>query len=175
MPSPLRHFASILALPFVVVVVVPAWLLTSWSDQGRRWQGEAALLAGRVIGAAGFTAGLIVFIWCVVLFARVGRGTLAPWDPTQRLVMAGPYRYVRNPMISSVAAMLVAEALYFGSLLLAGWSLLFVVINHLYFIGVEEPGLVRRFGRQYVDYANRVPRWVPPGVVSRRKARADDA
>ncbi len=26
----------------------------------------------------------------------------APWDPTQRLVVRGVYRYVRNPMISGV-------------------------------------------------------------------------
>jgi len=97
----------------------------------------------------------------VVLFARIGEGTLAPWDPTRRLVAVGPYAYVRNPMISGVAAMLTGEALLFRSLALAGWAAAFIAVNHAYFLLAEEPGLERRFGAAYAEYKQRVPRWLP--------------
>ncbi|HEY0670689.1 MAG TPA: isoprenylcysteine carboxylmethyltransferase family protein [Longimicrobiales bacterium] len=157
----LRHLIAILLLPFVVVVIMPRWLLTAWTDQDLRWPEAPWVDFGHVAGILIFTAGLLLFAWCVLLFARVGRGTLAPWDPTRQLVAVGPYRYMRNPMISGVATMLVGEALFFGSALLAGWTAAFVLINHLYFRLSEEPGLERRFGAAYVEYRTRVPRWLP--------------
>ena len=156
-----RHLASIILLPFMVVVVVPSWLLGSWAEVDYRWSGRVPVLVGRALGLLVIGAGLLLFIWCVALFARVGRGTLAPWDPTKRLVAVGPYRHIRNPMISAVAAMLLGEAFYFGSALLAGWSILFIAINHIYFLVSEEPGLERRFGAAYVEYRRSVPRWLP--------------
>lgn len=151
----LRHLLAVLLLPFVAVVAVPYWLLTSWASIDTRW--------GRLwlAGAALFVCGLVLFSWCVSLFARVGHGTLAPWDPTRKMVAAGPYRYVRNPMITGVAAMLLGEALFFGSWVLALWASLFVLVNHVYFALSEEPGLAQRFGESYVTYKANVPRWVP--------------
>jgi len=106
-------------------------------------------------------AGFLLWAWCVSLFARVGRGTLAPWDPTRKLVAIGPYRYVRNPMITGAVTMLLGEALYFGSALLLAWAAAFWLINHIYFLASEEPGLRRRFGDDYGRYATNVPRWIP--------------
>ena len=117
----LRHLLAVLLLPFVVVAAVPSWLLASWAGAGTGWTYI------RPIGAGLFACGLILFVWCVGLFARVGGGTLAPWDPTRKLVAVGPYRYVRNPMITGVAAMLLGEALFFGSWVLALWASLFVL------------------------------------------------
>jgi protein-S-isoprenylcysteine O-methyltransferase Ste14 len=156
-----RHLASIILLPFMVVVVVPSWLLDSSTEVDYRWSGPAPVLVGRGLGLLICAAALLLFVWCVALFARVGRGTLAPWDPTKRLVAVGPYRHIRNPMISAVAALLLGEALYFGSAVLAGWSMLFIVMNHIYFLVLEEPGLERRFGAAYADYKRSVPRWLP--------------
>jgi protein-S-isoprenylcysteine O-methyltransferase Ste14 len=115
----------------------------------------------RALGAALLLAGVLLFAWCLSLFARVGRGTLAPWDPTQRLVAVGPYRYLRNPMITGVATVIAGEALLVGSRLLALWAVLFLAINFAYFVLVEEPGLERRFGEPYREYKARVPRWIP--------------
>jgi len=156
----LRHLLSVLILPFMVVVALPAWLLSSAADT--RWSPDLTLrwlpqLAGLLVAAAG----LALFIWCVSLFASVGRGTLAPWDPTQNLVAAGPYRFVRNPMISAVALLLIGEALFFGSRIVGGWAGLFLLINHIYFIVSEEPGLEQRFGENYRRYKASVPRWFP--------------
>ena len=158
----LRHLASILLLPFVVTVVLPRWILMSRVGDDSRWpMGSNLETAGRAVGILLLLAGLVLFAWCVVLFARVGRGTLAPWDPTQRLVAVGPYRYARNPMITGVAAILAGEALFVGSRLIALWLAAFATINHLYFLLYEEPGLQRRFGANYQQYRTAVPRWIP--------------
>ena len=157
----LRHLLSILLLPFMVVVMVPRWLLGT-ASVAWGWGGAPAVDAlSRGAGALVFAIGFALFAWCVLLFARVGRGTLAPWDPTQRLVAVGPYRHVRNPMISGVLLMLVGQALWWRSGALALWAAAFLLINHTYFILSEEPGLERRFGESYQAYRAHVPRWIP--------------
>lgn len=153
---------SILLMPFMVVVGVPFWLLTAFADVDHRWvDGSITALLFRCAGAVFILAGFSLFSWCVCLFARVGQGTLAPWDPTRNLVAVGPYRFVRNPMIAGVAMMLFGEALFRGSWILEIWVCIFFCINHIYFVLSEEPGLERRFGESYSIYKQNVPRWVP--------------
>jgi protein-S-isoprenylcysteine O-methyltransferase Ste14 len=162
MLTTLRHLLAILLLPFMVVVVIPSWLLTAFSTSDTRWaDGSSIVWLPRSAGGVLAAAGLALFCWCVTLFARVGQGTLAPWDPTRNLVAVGPYRFVRNPMISGVALMLLGQALFRGSRLLAIWAGIFILVNHTYFLLSEEPGLERRFGDNYRVYKANVPRWVP--------------
>ena len=104
---------------------------------------------------------MILLVVTVYLFATVGEGTLAPWDPTQKLVVEGPYRYVRNPMITGVLTVLVGESIVTGSLAIVLLAAFFFVLNHVYFIFSEEPGLIKRFGQRYKRYMKNVPRWVP--------------
>lgn len=159
-----RHLLAILLLPFVVVWIIPRWALRGWSGSDTQWiAGAPAAAIAHTAGALLFVAGFTLFAWCVALFARVGEGTLAPWDPTRRLVVVGPYRYVRNPMITGVLAMLVGESIYFGSRVLAIWAATFFVINNVYFVLLEEPGLESRFGESYAEYKSAVGRWLPTG------------
>jgi protein-S-isoprenylcysteine O-methyltransferase Ste14 len=140
-------------LPGTVTVAIPALLL---------WLGGANVQpATAVAGAVLVAAGLVLVIWTARLFVKVGRGTLAPWDPTSRLVVLGPYRYVRNPMITGVGLILVGEALFFRSWWIAIELAVFLAVNAIYFPLVEEPGLRRRFGAEYEEYCSRVPRWLP--------------
>lgn len=157
-----RQLLAVLLLPFVVTFVVPWLLLTSRRPRAPLWlSGSGAELTARIAGVPILLVGLMLFAWCVVLFARVGQGTLAPWDPTRRLVAVGPYRYTRNPMITGVATILAGETLLTGSRSIAIWLALFVVVNHVYFLTVEEPGLTRRFGADYDAYRLHVSRWIP--------------
>jgi len=157
-----RHLTAILALPFMVVAVVPTAIVLFAREWDTRWTLEwPAVLIPWGFGAALLLGGFLLWAWCAWLFARVGRGTLAPWDPTQRLVVVGPYRHVRNPMISGVLAMLLGESLILGSALVLAWTVAFWLLNHLWFVGSEEPGLRRRFGEAYQRYQAHVPRWVP--------------
>jgi protein-S-isoprenylcysteine O-methyltransferase Ste14 len=157
----LRHLLAILLLPFVMVVVVPRWLVLGAAGDTRWDVAQPLAWLGRGAGALLFAAGFALFAWCVSLFARVGEGTLAPWDPTRRMVAVGPYRYLRNPMISGVLAMIAGEALLLGSRALGWWFAAFLAINQVYFVVLEEPGLEARFGAEYRRYKAAVPRWLP--------------
>ena len=105
--------------------------------------------------------GVLLAGWTTWLFVKQGEGTPAPWDPPRKLVIAGPYRRVRNPMLTGVLLILTAESLLFVSWPLFGWVLAFFLINTAYFMRIEEPGLERRFGEDYRRYKTNVPRWIP--------------
>ncbi|MEA3306539.1 MAG: methyltransferase, partial [Elusimicrobiota bacterium] len=96
-----------------------------------------------------FIVGLILAINTSALFLTKGEGTPAPWDPPKRLVVKGPYRYVRNPMISSVLIILIGESFLFGSYQLLIWTLFFFVLNSIYFPLFEEKTLEKKFGKKY--------------------------
>lgn len=141
-------------MPLTMTVVVPYWLLTT---------NEHIVLAWplRTVGVLLFLASFALFAVTLWLFILIGRGTLAPWNATKRLVVKGPYRYCRNPMISGVLGMILGEALFFGSGALLMWGILFFTVNTIYFIAVEEPNLQKKFSKSYLDYKQHVPRWVP--------------
>jgi protein-S-isoprenylcysteine O-methyltransferase Ste14 len=104
---------------------------------------------------------LVLVVTTVRLFILIGKGTLAPWDPTQKLVVVGVYRHVRNPMISGVTAILLGEAITLGSVGLLIFCALFLATNMIYIPLSEEPGLIQRFGDDYRTYQQNVPRWIP--------------
>ena len=151
--SPARHLAAVLLLPGVVTGVVPALIVAS--------QGAHVTWPGVLVGAVLIAVGLLLVVRTVALFAAVGRGTLAPWDPTSRLVVRGPYRHVRNPMISGVLFILLGEAAALGSLGVLVWFAAVFAVNVTYIPLVEERGLVQRFGAEYERYREHVPRWLP--------------
>jgi len=64
-------------------------------------------------------------------------------------------------MIVGVVLLLFAESLFFQSWFLAGWATLFLIGNAIYFPLVEEPGLAKRFGDDYMVYRQNVNRWIP--------------
>jgi protein-S-isoprenylcysteine O-methyltransferase Ste14 len=157
-----RHARAIALLPGTAAVAVPAVILLvgEGPNVGAGLGGlGAALLV--LIGVALIAVGFALWVWTVRLFMRIGKGTLAPWDPTRQLVVHGPYRRVRNPMITAVLAVLLGEAALFGSPALLIWAALFLGINWIYFVLQEEPRLERRFGDEYRAYRRNVPRWIP--------------
>ena len=157
-----KHLKAIILLPFTVLIVVPAIILYYTGFSGIALQRPAPWNVLMLVGAAVFlVVGLVLFVTTVTLFAKIGRGTLAPWNPPQHLVVVGPYRYVRNPMISGVLFILLAEAVFFGSLPLLGMFAVAFIVNAIYIPLVEERGLKRRFGEEYRRYKQHVPRWIP--------------
>ena len=158
----LRHALAICLLPGTVVVLVPALIVWQSASVSVGWDLPNALaLVPIVLGTALLAVGGFLVAWTIALFARVGRGTLAPWDPTAKLVVEGPYRHVRNPMISGVLFLLLGEAALLGSPALLVWFVVVAAVNAIYMPLVEEPGLVRRFGAAYERYCAAVPRWLP--------------
>ena len=156
-----RALRSIAVLPGTALVIVPGALL--WGSSDTNWMAEpgATSALGLIFGAGCGMLGFALAGWTIVDFTRRGKGTLAPWDPPVNLLVTGPYTHVRNPMITGVALLLVAEALLLHSLLIAAWAVFFFLINTAYIPKKEEPGLVRRFGDQYEIYRENVPRWIP--------------
>jgi len=100
-------------------------------------------------------------IWCILTFALVGKGTPAPFDPPRKLVAAGPYRWVRNPMYVGAGTALTGAAVFYQSPALVAFAAGFLVMAHVFVVFYEEPTLERTFGARYSDYRNAVPRWVP--------------
>jgi protein-S-isoprenylcysteine O-methyltransferase Ste14 len=115
----------------------------------------------QVAGLAVLALGGVVALWCILTFALVGKGTPAPFDPPRKLVVAGPYRWVRNPMYIGAGGVLVGTALFYESAALVAFAAGFWLAAHLFVVFYEEPTLERTFGAQYADYRNAVPRWVP--------------
>jgi len=148
-------------LPVTVLIIIPGAILWATGFKigwglGLPWDAVIVLAGGLLMGT-----GLYYLSITIRLFSNIGKGTLAPWSPTRKLVIIGPYRYVRNPMISGVLMTLLGESVAFGSIGIFIWFLLFFIVNHIYFICSEEPGLKKRFGEEYVVYMKNVPRWIP--------------
>jgi len=156
-----RLLKPILVLPGTVLVLVPSVILFAFRNThyAQELAAPDRFFFWLALAAAG--PGLFLAAWTVMLFTKFGRGTPAPWDPPQKLVVRGPYRYVRNPMITGVLFMLASEALLFQSRPIFFWLLFFFLLNILYFPLFEEKSLEKRFGADYLEYKKHVPRWIP--------------
>src|SRR5258705_3739698 len=113
------------------------------------------------VGLALVVLGGALAVWCILTFALVGKGTPAPFDPPRKLVAAGPYRWVRNPMYVGAGAALTGAAMFYQSPAPVAFVAGFLVMSQPFVLFYEEATLHRTFGAQYADYRNAVPRWVP--------------
>jgi protein-S-isoprenylcysteine O-methyltransferase Ste14 len=147
---------TVLILPLNVLVFIPAIVLYFTEYHFSFAKGfKAGLGFGLLI------FGLILAAWTMTLFHRIGKGTAAPWNPPKNLVVTGPYRYVRNPMLTSVFIMQIAESVLLNSQAILIIFIIFFAANMIYFPLVEEKGLAKRFGQEYLTYKKNVPRFIP--------------
>jgi protein-S-isoprenylcysteine O-methyltransferase Ste14 len=158
--------AFFLVAPGTVVGVIP-WLITRWEIPGS----TAGWRIAQVLGVLLIVLGLIPVVHAFAQFARAG-GTPMPLAPTQRLVVSGFNRYVRNPMYLGLLIVLLGQALLFGSLWLVVYAICAWIITASFVRWYEEPTLARTYGNEYEAYRRRVPAWLPrwhpwtPGVES---------
>jgi protein-S-isoprenylcysteine O-methyltransferase Ste14 len=146
----------LLLAPGTVAVLVP-WLIC-------RWQLEPPLggfFGFRVIGALCILCGLPVLLDSFARFALEGLGTPAPIAPTERLVLGGMYRHVRNPMYVAVTLIVVGQGLLFGSGAVLTFGLAAWGAASLFVLCYEEPKLRKTFGEEYEEFRANVPRWIP--------------
>lgn len=158
-----NHLRAIVLLPMMNVIVIPSVVLIITSDLDVSWIGSGNI-ARTIVGAIGLlalAAGLALVIRAITIFVRAGQGTLAPWDPTQRLLVGDIYRYCRNPMKAGLFLLLIGEAVCLRSMALTVWAAFFIAVNVVYIRVSEEPGLRARFGLAYERYCAQVPRWWP--------------
>lgn len=156
-----RWLRSFVVLPGIALLLVP--VLIVWFSRGSQMASSWAKpdQAGFWLGLLAGILGAWLSLASVSTMLRYGEGTPAPWEPTRRLVLRGPYRYVRNPMMLGVMLLLLAETLLLQSWGIAIWLAIFWLLNVLYLPRVEEKGLEQRFGEDYRQYTANVPRWIP--------------
>jgi protein-S-isoprenylcysteine O-methyltransferase Ste14 len=146
--------AAFLAVaPGVVAGLVPWWLTG--------WQAHDLWMPARVAGALLIVGGAAALLHAFARFVVEGIGTPAPAATTERLVVGGLYRHVRNPMYLAVAATILGQALLLGRLVLVAYAGAFAVAVAAFVHGYEEPTLDRRFGDQYRAYRSAVRAWLP--------------
>jgi protein-S-isoprenylcysteine O-methyltransferase Ste14 len=156
-----KGVAAVVSLFFLVLApgttagLIP-WLLTGWRERvppphpALRFAGIALIVVGAAVLLSAFSR-----------FVGEGRGTPAPIAPTQRLVIGGPYRYLRNPMYLAVAATIVGQALLLGRFELLAYAAVFLATTAAFAHFYEEPTLREQYGAEYEAYRGAVPGWWP--------------
>ncbi len=147
-----KALLAFLALPAIFSGIIP--IAISNTDP---WRG---------VGYYGFgmftiVIGLVVLLQCVRDFYVSGNGTLAPWAPPKKLVIAGLYRYTRNPMYIGVLIIVSGIALISASPLVTLYLLFFAAVFHLRVVFYEENWLAKHFSDDWVKYKIEVSRWIP--------------
>ncbi len=140
--------------PGFILVYLPFWITrfrVPHDEAGWQMALAAALIA----------AGLVPLFESIVRFLRVGLGTLVPTTPTERLVVSGLYRYVRNPMYVGVLTAAAGEAVLFADRAMFFYAAVVWLGFHAFVCLYEEPTLARRYAEQYAAYKRGVPRWFP--------------
>ncbi len=154
----LGSFAFLVLAPGVVAGLGP-WWLTRWSVSPSAPYGLPVRLLGGALAL--LAAGVLLVLVSFARFALEGLGTPAPVAPTERLVVGGPYRYVRNPMYLAVAAIIAGQAVLFARPVLLAYLGAFLVAVVTFVRFYEEPTLRRQFGDDYERYRRAVPGWWP--------------
>jgi protein-S-isoprenylcysteine O-methyltransferase Ste14 len=162
--SALGTLLFLLLAPGIVAGLVPAEISS--------WRIGAWPLAGGLfvaIGAGLIAAGFLCLLDCFARFALQGLGTPAPVFPTQRLVVTGWYRFLRNPMYAAVLALIFGQALVFANLGVSIYGIFVAAAFYAFVKTYEEPTLRRTFGAEYDAYCAIVPGWLPR-LTPRRRA-----
>ena len=145
-----------------LLLFLPGRLL-EWSGVTRPRQ----LGVPQIAGASLVFLGAGVALWCVATFVVAGRGTPAPFDPPRRLVISGPYHFIRNPMYWGATLALGGAGVFYQSIALVAYAVLFWAAAHGFVCGYEEPTLRGLFGQEYAGYCRHVRRWWPIRTVDR--------
>ena len=151
-----KWFCALILLPFNVLVIIPVVILyfTNFTYQ---FPNILQFICGLIV----LLGGMLLSGWSMGLFYKIGKGTLAPWAAPKHLVVQGPYKFVRNPMIIGVILILLAEALLLNTRYIFYWAVVFFILNNIYFHYFEEKQLKKTFGKEYLDYKKQVPMWLP--------------
>lgn len=151
----LSSAAFFVVAPGTVVGLIP-WLITGWSFH----QPWPHWVIAQVLGVALICVGLVPPVSAFVEFVKAG-GTPMPIAPTQRLVVSGFNRYIRNPMYFGLVLAIVGQALLFGSLGVLIYAVVAWIVPAAFVRWYEEPTSTRLFGEDYAAYRSAVPAWWP--------------
>jgi protein-S-isoprenylcysteine O-methyltransferase Ste14 len=148
------------------IIYVPLFIFVFWwiAENVRVYDPRIGVVLPPWTGTAGIIvmiAGGILVIACVSVFITRGKGTPAFFDPPTEFVATGPYLYVRNPMYIGGLILLIGFGLYRHSITILIFSVVYMIIFHLFVVYYEEPTLGKQFGKSYEDYKRKTNRWIP--------------
>lgn len=155
-----RNYAKTLmqtAVMWAIFLVIGPYLVhliedrfVTWSWQGSRPAGVALFVLG---GSLGLRSGYVM--------ARIGEGTPLPMDTARELVIAGPYRWIRNPMAAAGTMQSFATGIFLGSPAVFAATAFSATLWHVGVRPAEERDLIERFGQPYLEYQGAVRCWIP--------------
>jgi len=159
-----------LAVVWFLAVAIPLWIAALGNNLFSLRLGPL-----RFAGWIPIFLGSGVILWCYGTFIFIGGGTPWPFAPPKRLVVAGFYRFTRNPMEGGCLLVVLGETLLLESPAVLLYLVFGFLLLHIRQVAIEEPILRRRFGQSYEQYCRSVPRWVPRLRVSPGKGEGRPA
>lgn len=150
-----RFFISLPAMAVIYVPVILLWL------EFRRFPLVEFSWLRYGISFILLWGGIILVMWAYLLLLKQGGGEFRYDIPTTKLVKTGPYKFIRNPVALGISAILLGEALYFGSWYVLIWSLIVIEVMAYYITHKEEYKLANQFGQEYVSYKMDTGKWFP--------------
>lgn len=142
--------------PGTVAGLMPCYLARRGQESNR----SGSRLA-RLVGGVSVLSGVLLYFHTAWRFADEGRGTPSPTDEPETLVTGGIYAYLRNPMYVAVLLCIGGQALLYNSIRVLWYGIVCWLVSHTWIIGYEEPHLAKKYGEEYKQYCDRVPRWRP--------------
>lgn len=157
-----RTIGQLVAFWVLFLVMFPA--VIAWGE----WRWGLRLEPSIVLQVATADLGVIVLVaasalgvWSAVAMSTAGAGTPLPSDTAAKLVVVGPYRWVRNPMAVAGIVQAIAVGLIAGSWLVVVYAVAGSLVWNWGVRPHEEADLEARFGGDYDAYRARVACWVP--------------
>lgn len=112
-----------------------------------------------VVGILLLVAGVFVAVWAALLF-RSKRTPILPTTLPTTLVTSGPFRFTRNPIYLGLLLILLSFVFLLGSLPMLTAPLFFLIVINFYYLPFEEAKMEKTFGESYLNYCQRVRRWL---------------
>jgi len=152
----LKTLVQIVCIWSITLVLFP-WLIMRPFDNTLQFKTGFLLYSGLTL----FILFSVLGLFSAFIMVTLGNGTPLPTDQTTKLVLSGPYKYVRNPMAISGVGQVMSIGIIFGSIPLLVYAILGAVVWHVVVKPIEEKDMLKRFGNEYEDYRNSVSCWVP--------------
>lgn len=141
--------------PLLIIAIL---LFFIWIDTALGLEGPQNIPLGSLLVAFA----IVLNSTCAWLLLQYGEGTPHPFTAqTKHLVVHGPYCFVRNPMMWGAGAGIIGLALFMGSAGLLFAFIFFFAFMMIWVPEYEEKELELRFGDEYRQYCEEVPRWWP--------------
>jgi len=157
-PLPIRMFFYSISFLALMLAGLP-WLAYRLDVFVPSWHVEIGWY--RLIGVVVFAIAFSIYLYASFVLTRIGRGAYVEFDPPKEFVAVGPFRWCRNPIAGTLVLTVLGEAIALSSTGILLWVLVGIPLAHIQVVFLEEPLLRKRFGQAYIDYVNRVPRWIP--------------